>query len=445
MTAVAPAILIVPAKTGEGAYYEAKWRDRAGQQRKRRVGQAWVERDPNSGEWRRRRGRTPDGWLDERTVHVAAAAVVEQVERDQIEAARLAALGDVVTFRRVAHEWLTWKRDVKGAAPSTLDDNRYLLGEPGTPAKRGRGVAAGLIMARFGDEPIAEVGTRAVSRFLRDLDASGLAPATVNKYRALLHAIFVYAMRPDTYGEQIEVNPVKGTDKRYQLAPAPLDHYERDEIERLVRVCERGEHRARRHYLGRDVRDGAEEMTARAVEDQQDAAAFSLMFYGGLRLGELLALRWKHVHFLTDMSGLIVNVERAVSAGVEKAPKSGRSRDVPVARPAAEALARLGLRAGFTSADDYVFCNRFGRRLDGSALRRRYKRAARVAGLRPIRLHGLRHAAGSVLARRNVDLVTIRDFYGHASLTTTNRYLHAKLDEAAVAAMNVAHGVSDSG
>ena len=156
----------------------------------------------------------------------------------------------------------------------------------------------------------------------------------------------------------------------------------------------------------------------------------------------MLALRWRHVRFLPDLSGVIVTVEKAVSADTEKAPKSGRSRDVPVARPAAEALARLGQREEFTSPDDYVFCNRFGQRLDGSALRRRYKRAAEAAGLRPIRLHGLRHAAGSVLARNGVSLVTIRDFYGHADLATTNRYLHSKLDAEAVAAMNAAHGLA---
>jgi integrase len=88
-----------------------------------------------------------------------------------------------------------------------------------------------------------------------------------------------------------------------------------------------------------------------------------------------------------------------------------------------------------------VVCNRFGQRLDGSALRRRYKRAVSAASLRPIRLHGLRHAAGSVLARNNIALITIRDFYGHANLATTNRYLHSMLDAGAVAAMNAAHGV----
>ncbi len=441
MSSVAPAIVIVPAKTGDGAYYEAKWRDAGGRQLKRRLGQAWVERDPASGAWRKRRGRTPAGWLDPRSVHVAAADTVEAVERERAEEARAAARGELPTFRRLAHEWLAWKRDVKGAAPATLRDNRSLLCEPGRPHKRGRGVTRGRIMERFGDVPVAEITTRDVSRFLAGLDANGMPAPNVNKYRALLQAIFNYGMRPDTYGDQVAVNPVSGTDKRFQGPPAPLDHYERHEIEALVRVCEQGRHRAPKHYRGRAVAESADELAVRAAEDRQDAAAFALMFYSGLRLGELLALRWRHVRFLPDLSGVIVTVERAVSADVEKSPKSGRTRDVPVARPAAEALARLGQRDEFTSPDDYVVCNRFGKRLDGSALRRRYKRAARAAGLRPLKLHGLRHAAGSVLARNNVDLITIRDFYGHANLTTTSRYLHSKLDAGAVAAMNAAHGI----
>jgi integrase len=441
MSTVAPAIVIVASKADDGAYFEAKWRDARGRQVKRRLGQAWMERDPRGGEWRKRRGRTPSGWLDPRTVHVAAAEMVAQVERELAEAARVAALAELVTFRRVTGEWLRWKRDVKGAAPATLRDNRSLLGEPGVAHKRGSGAARGLIMGRFGDRPIAGITTREVSRFLVDLDAEGMSAANVNKYRALLHAIFAYAMRPDTYGDEVMANPVSGTDKRFVAPAAPLDHYERHEIEALVRVCEAGEHRTKRSYKQRPVVESVEELAVRAAEDQQDAAAFALMFYSGLRLGELLALRWRHIHFLADLSGVIVTVERAVSAGEEKAPKSGRTRDVPVARPAGEALARLGQRGEFISPEEYVFCNRLGERLDGSALRRRYKRAAAAAGLRPIRLHGLRHAAGSVLARNNVDLITIRDFYGHANLSTTNQYLHSKLDAKAVAAMNAAHGI----
>lgn len=332
MSAVVPAIVVVPSKTGDGAYFEAKWRDRDGRQVKRRVGQAWMERDGNGG-WRRRRGRTPAGWLDERSVHVAAGGMVEQVEHERAERASTVARAGAVTFRQVAHEWLAWRRDVKGGAPSTLEDNAILLREPGTSHRRGDGVTKGRIMKRFGDRLPEEITTRDVSRFLRDLDTEDVTPRTVNKHRQLLHAIFNYATRSDTYGDRVTTNPVTETDKRYEPPPAPLDHYERHEIEALARVCERGLHRAPKNYRGRAVEESPDEIAARAAEDQQDAAAFSLMFYSGLRLGELLALRWHHIHFLADLSGAIVTVERAVSAGVEKAPKSRRSRNVPVARP----------------------------------------------------------------------------------------------------------------
>lgn len=73
-------------------------------------------------------------------------------------------------------------------------------------------------------------------------------------------------------------------------------------------------------------------------------------------------------------------------------------------------------------------------------MRRRYKRAAEAAGLRPLKLHGLRHATGSVLAR-SLPLVTVRDVLGYAELRTTNRYLHSKIDAAAIVAVNAAFGV----
>jgi hypothetical protein len=38
-------------------FYEAKWRDATRKQRKRRLGRAWLEPDPDGG-WRKRRGRS---------------------------------------------------------------------------------------------------------------------------------------------------------------------------------------------------------------------------------------------------------------------------------------------------------------------------------------------------------------------------------------------------
>lgn len=433
--ASAPAVVVRVGKDGT-PFYEAKWRDEERRQIKRRLGPAWVEPDGTGG-WRKRSGRPPTGWLDQRAAHVAAAEKVAEVEQKRERAAEQAAREGVATVRRVAHEWLAWKREVRGGAPSTLRDNATFLREPGEPHARGRGASSGRIMGRFGDRPHDEITTRDVAAFLRELDAA-LTPRNVNAHRAILHAIFAYAMKPDTYA--LATNPVTGTDKRREPPPAALDHYEVHEVEALARACERGEQRAREpNYRGRPVELSAAERAARAAEDRQDADLFRVKFYSGMRLGEVVALRWRNVHFMPDLSGAVVNVERAVSAGVEKEPKGHRSRQVPIPRAGAEALARLGQRGEFTEPDDYVFCNRLGRRLKTSAIRRRYKRATEAAGLRPMKLHGLRHAAGSVLAR-TLPLVTVRDVLGHAELATTNRYLHSKIDAAAIVAVNAAFG-----
>jgi site-specific recombinase XerD len=48
-----------------------------------------------------------------------------------------------------------------------------------------------------------------------------------------------------------------------------------------------------------------------------------------------------------------------------------------------------------------------------------------VAGLRPLRFHDLRHSFGSLVIRE-FDPVAVKDFMGHAKITTTERYLHAR-------------------
>ncbi|HET9719665.1 MAG TPA: tyrosine-type recombinase/integrase [Solirubrobacteraceae bacterium] len=122
--------------------------------------------------------------------------------------------------------------------------------------------------------------------------------------------------------------------------------------------------------------------------------------------------------------------------------KSWQARFLPIADAPAQAFARLAERGEFTSPDYYVFCNRLGRPLDGSALRRRFKAAAKAAGLRVLRFHALRHGAGSLVARR-ADARWVQAFLGHSKLTTTERYLHAKARPQDVELLNTAFAVAE--
>jgi integrase len=238
----------------------------------------------------------------------------------------------------------------------------------------------------------------------------------VNKSRQLVCAIYNYACREATFG--LEHNPVIAADRRPEPERARLDFYSPEEVEALARAIAAGLHRDPRAPAVSTA-----ESAARAAEDAQDAELVRVAAYTGLRRGELVALRWRDVDF--SLRKLVV--QRSVSADVEaNSTKSRRAREVPLADQAADALDRLSQRRDFTSLDDYVFVNRLGRRLDGSALRRRVERARDAAGMRPLRFHDLRHTYGSLLVAGGVDLASVKAAMGHSRITTTERYLHAR-------------------
>ena len=132
-------------------------------------------------------------------------------------------------------------------------------------------------------------------------------------------------------------------------------------------------------------------------------------------------MRWRDVNFAER----IVIVERALSGTEELSPKSGKLRAVPLADQALTALVRLSRRPNFSAPDHYVFATLTGDRPDPSALRRRYNRASDAAGAPPLPFHALRHTAASLMVRK-LDPVTVQAILGHASVKTTERYLHAR-------------------
>ncbi|MCW3068844.1 MAG: site-specific integrase, partial [Solirubrobacterales bacterium] len=196
-----PSAAIVIREHGGRPFYEAKFRYR-GRQVKRRVGPAWLDREGATRDWRRRRGRVPEGWFDERAAHVAASQIVAAYSKDASEQERVERERRTrgVTFREVSHAYLDWLRDTKGAKPSTLSDYAYLLAETGVKAKRGKGKSNGHIMKALGDSAATKITTRDVELMLAAVAKSGVSARSVNKHRALASAIFNYGARDSTFG-----------------------------------------------------------------------------------------------------------------------------------------------------------------------------------------------------------------------------------------------------
>jgi integrase len=409
------ASLIIREHRGQ-PFYEAKFRHH-GRQIKRRIGPAWLERDPKTNGWRRHAGRPPDGAYDERAAIIAASKLVAAYVAEAADAAHVEQERRTrgVMFREVAQSYLCWLEDVRDAKPSTLRDYESVLGEPGRPRKHGERTTLGHVMAALGDLPASRITTREVDELLATVSHTGASARTVNKYRSVISAVFNYGCKPSTFA--LPTNPATEADRRQEHHPAALVFYSPEDIEGIAQACA-----DRRHRDPSRPAVSAHEHAARHVDNQQDAEMIRIAAYAGLRQGELLALRWRDV----DSAASALTVGRAMSAGVESSTKSGRVRRVPLADQPAAALDRLSRRDHFTAPDDFVFCNAFGRPLDGSALRRRYRRAQVAAGVRPLRFHDLRHTFGSLLAMRGVDVVTIQKAMGHSALATTSRYLHAR-------------------
>lgn len=141
----------------------------------------------------------------------------------------------------------------------------------------------------------------------------------------------------------------------------------------------------------------------------------------GLRLGELMALRWQDV----DLVAGRLMVRQNVVKGIVGTPKSGKPREVPLSD---EALAALhGHRH---DRGPLVFCDHEGRMLRVPKTRYAMEKACKLAGLRPVGWHVLRHSFASHLAMRGAPLKVIQELLGHATIQMTMRYAHLSPDVA---------------
>lgn len=137
-----------------------------------------------------------------------------------------------------------------------------------------------------------------------------------------------------------------------------------------------------------------------------------LLYAAGLRVSELSDLRWRDCQQRDDGGQLTVF------------GKGGKTRVVLLPQPVWAKL--IGLRGG-ASDDRHVFVSRRGGRLHESQVFRIVKQAAVRAGVtKAVSPHWLRHAHASHALDRGAPVHLVQATLGHADLSTTGRYLHAR-------------------
>lgn len=147
----------------------------------------------------------------------------------------------------------------------------------------------------------------------------------------------------------------------------------------------------------------------------------------GLRMGELLGLRWSDINWFSKQ----IHVKRSVSLNEVQEPKTKNSiRKIDISPVLVETLKehkkRLKVESLSFGEDDLVFPNEQGGLLDRHNIYSRYFiPALKKAGLPLIRFHDLRHTYISFLIYQGENLKYVQTQAGHASITTTlDRYSH---------------------
>jgi integrase len=174
----------------------------------------------------------------------------------------------------------------------------------------------------------------------------------------------------------------------------------------------------------------------RTAGGERFEALYVLAVTAGLRIGELLALRWQDVDL--ESGGATLRVRRtkstAKSGPVFTTPKNGKGRSIRLTRHASEALKvhraaqnAERLKAGTLWQDNgLVFCTHGGRPLDShNVARTSFKPLLERAELPNIRFHDLRHTCATLLLSRGHHPKLVQELLGHASVALTlDRYSH---------------------
>ena len=213
------------------------------------------------------------------------------------------------------------------------------------------------------------------------------------------------------------------------LTLAALDHF--------YRFLGAGQPSVRREDMPqqapRALEPGEQRDFLRAVERRpsaRDRALARLLFYTGLRLSEVAALRLDDV-FVSARKGKVI-----VRSG-----KGETYREVPLMGEVREALDGwlAERRERFPeTASDALFLSRRGQPLSTRAIDLVLRKLADDAGLE-LSAHTLRHTCLTNLVRRGNDLVLVAELAGHKRLETTRRYTRPSVAdrEAAMEALKV--------
>ncbi len=291
------------------------------------------------------------------------------------------------TVADAAERWLRYRKS-RGSGLSPTTERTYVS------ALRRR------ILPSFGHLPIEAVTTRVIEDWIDDQRHSGrYAPATINKDRAILYGIFECV--PRYWPGTAEINPVRRVESLHDPLSTPMVIPIGD-LNLILQSCESDDWRV--FFL-----------TAAVL---------------GLRLGELIALRWSAVDF---ERGTVSISENKPSDAPVKARKNGKTLTTPLIPALSVELHGWRQRSAFPNDSDLVFPNSVGRHRSQKSVRTAWYRAQTEAAVGPYKIKDLRSTCASLLQQVSSPMVSTIAL-GHSDLRVTrDRYIDSSVVPTVVA------------
>ena len=251
-----------------------------------------------------------------------------------------------------------------------------------TTRARNHSVLMNHVLPRWGQVPLSRVTFDDVQAWVAGLSSSGMAGGTVRKVVGALSSVLALAVK----SRRLAANPAQGVDLPKQ-ALTGRRYLTVEQAERLAEAS--GPHR--------DIPD--------------------VLSYCGLRIGELAAMKVRHVDLLRRRFRVEESVTEVNGRLVWSSPKDHQRRSVPFPAFLSQPLS---VRIAGKGPDDLIFPSARGGVLRVRNMRRGwFDAAAAEAGVPGLTPHELRHTAASLAVSAGASVLALQRMLGHDKPSTT--------------------------
>ena len=157
-----------------------------------------------------------------------------------------------------------------------------------------------------------------------------------------------------------------------------------------------------------------------ANDKPQAYAAFNILYYTGMRIGELLALTWKDIDFENNTINIDKSYQRIEREDVITKPKTPKSiRTIVIFDHLTDIIKEYKSHVYQPHVNDRVFP--YTKHL----FEHEIKRVCEKSNIKRIRIHDIRHSHASLLIELGFSPLLIAERLGHENIETTlNTYSH---------------------